>query len=152
MIKQAFNNTTLPDGTAYSNADFQGVEHLVCYRTLPFAFNLANSKTGAMAKDVRLFYTDIVNREGAKEAITVLRDYAIGHEETWTTAQLQAVAGTQTLFIIYNSESDIRLDFSKDLLTIEQIREENEGTEGWVSYDISAMGLINLVNELLNWL
>jgi len=152
MTEQVYNNQSLPDGTLYSSIEFSDVEHLVCYRTLPFAFNLASTERGAMAKDVRIFYTDNVSNTGAKDAITTLRDYAIGHVEIWTPTQLQAVAGTQTLFIVYNSETDMRLDFSKDLLTIEQIQEANEGAEVWASYDVSDTGLINLVNELLNWL
>jgi len=151
-VNSVYNNATLPDGTAYSLLECADIQHLVCYRTLPFAFNLAETKTGAMAKDVRLFYTDIVSRQGAKDAITALRDYAMSHIEIWTNEQLQAVAGTQTLFIVYNSETDMKLDFSKDLLTIEQIREANEGAEVWVSYDVSDIGLITLVNELLEWL
>jgi hypothetical protein len=146
-----YNNALLPNLTPYTKLEFEE-SHLVCYRTLPFSFSLTSTARGAMARDVRIFYNSNVSRQGAKEAITALRDYAIEHVEKWTKTQLQAVAGTQTLFIVYNSETDMKLDFSKDILTIEQIQEENERAQIFVSYDISDVGLINLVNELLNFL
>ncbi|MDB4261723.1 hypothetical protein N9878_02520 [bacterium] len=152
MVKTIFNNATLPNGNPYSFLEVGGVENLVVFRTLPFAFRLVNISVAQMVRDVRLFYTENVSREGAKEAITALRDYAMSHVEVWTPAQLQAVAGTQTLFIVYNSETDMKLDFSKEVLSLEQLQAQNEGAEIWVSYDISDIGLITLVNELLNWL
>lgn len=151
-VNSIFNNATLPNGTPYSLLDTGGVENLVVFRTLPFSFQLVNISVAQMVRDVRLFYTDDISRQGAKDAITALRDYAMSHIEIWTNEQLQAVAGTQTLFIIYNSETDMKLDFSKDLLTIEQIQEANEGAEVWLSYDVSDTGLITLVNEFLAWL
>lgn len=152
MTNQVYNNATLPNGMPYSSLECEGVQHLVCYRTLPFAFNLTETKTGAMAKDVRLFYTHTVSRQGAKDAVTALRDYAIANVENWTDKQKADVVGRQTLFIIYNSATNMELDFSKELLSIEQIQEANEGAEVWVSHDVSDLSLINLVNELINWL
>ena len=152
MIENIYNNATLPSGTAYSKAEFFGVEHLVCYRTLPFAFNLVATSNEVGAKDVRLFTNPDTSKSGCKDLITAMRDFAISHTEIWTTAQLQAVSGTQTLFIIYNSEADCYLNFSKELLTLENLQEANQDAQIFVSYDISDAGLINLVNELLNFL
>jgi hypothetical protein len=150
MIENRYNNSILSTGEAFTDYP-EGEQRIFVERTLPYAFILTKG-VGKMVRDVRVFANTDISRKGAKEAITALRDYAISHIETWTNQQLQAVAGTQTLFIVYNSESDMRLDFSKDLLTIEQIQEANEGAEVWLSYDISDIGLITLVNQLLNWL
>jgi hypothetical protein len=152
MINNYFQNITLPSGEVRTGVYLED-EHLVLYRTLPYSFRLTSMIGNVQAPSfIRIFTNIDVSRQGAKDAVTALRDYAIAHTEIWTQAQMQAVAGTQTLYIVFNSEKNMRLDFSKDLLTIEQIREANEGAEVWVSYDVSGVGLTTLVNELLAWL
>lgn len=148
MIETFYNNETI----LFSSADFDGVEHLVCFRTLPFSFQLTEAK-GAFVRDVRLFSNSVISREGCKNLIITMRDFAMNNEEVWTLEQLQAISGTQTLFIVYNSETNCFLDYSKQLLSLKEVENLYPNAEKvLVSHNISDEGLILLVNELIEWL
>jgi hypothetical protein len=148
MIKTFYNNKNL----LFSSADFEGVEHLVCFRTLPFSFQLIEAK-GAFVRDVRLFSNSEISREGSKDLIIAMRDFAINNNEYWTYEQMQEIEGTQTLFIVYNSQKDCFLNYSEDIITLEEVQNLYPDAEKvLVSQNVSDEGLILIVNELIEWL
>lgn len=147
-----YNNSILPNGQLYTSIDFEGIETLICYRTSPYSFSLASSSKECNAKDVRVFYNKTVSRQGAKQIITAVRDYALSNLEIWTIDQLKSVQGAKTLYIIYKFDTWIYLTFSKEALSEDQIIELEGSEYVWLTYDVSEVGLIELVNKFLDWL
>lgn len=129
--------------------DFQNPT-LAVFRQAPFRFTLLAPQSVSTPFDV--YINADYTREGAKDLIAFIRDLAIAQTENWSNEQLQEASEARTLYICYQDFNNIFLNFSKEVLTKEEIELQNEGAEVWVSYDISDVGLITLVNELINWL
>lgn len=152
MINNLFNNK-IKGSVSYTNIKFEGSTNLVCYRTLPFAFNLVATKKEISARDVRVFYTDENTPNGCSKLIEAIRDFAISTPETWTNAQNERVEGAKTLYIVYYDYQNVILSYDKEFLNILDIEEINPlSSKCIVSNDVSDLGLINLVNEFLNWI
>jgi len=149
MIEERHNNATLPNGVEYTRFNYN-VEHLFIERGLPYYFALTKSKLKRV-RDVRVWSND--NLDGAKELVETIKAYALSGEETWTPEQLAKIEGTQTLFIVYDNKYDMFLFYSKEQLTLEELEAEYpDSGKIFYSHNISDIGLVTLVDELLNWM
>lgn len=105
------------------------------------------------APPIRLFVNTETDKAGAMALIEAMKTHAITEQEEWTEAQENAIQGAQTLYIIYKDAQTIDLSFSTNILTQTEIEEENmEAEKVLVSNNISDLGLILLVNDLLAWM
>lgn len=149
MIEERYNNATLIDGTQYTEFNYES-KHLFIERGLPYYFSLTMGYEKAV-RDVRVWSNDDLS--GAKALVETIKAYAISGEEQWTPEQIAKVDGTQTIFIVYNNEHSMGLYYSKSIISLEDLEMQFlEAEKVFISYDISDLGLIALVDELLNWM
>jgi hypothetical protein len=125
-------------------------EYLVVYRKAPMQFDLM--EVAGVASPHNCYLNTELSQQGAKALIEYIKALAIAETEEWTDKQKQEAREAQTIYICYFEFNNIFLNFSNEVLTKEQIQEANEGSDVWVSHNVSDLSLINLVNELINWL
>lgn len=127
-------------------------KELIIWRYHPFGFSLIGMKGKIVAPPIVLISNDNYSETGSIESIEYIKAKALGEEETWTPQQLYAVASTKTIYIIYNSFENIYLRRSNETLTMGDLKEQNPNAEVFLTHEVSDTGLVNLVDELLNWM
>jgi hypothetical protein len=118
------------------------------FRANKYWFELVGGGNSVSSRNVVHINTNYT-QQGAKDLITFIRDLAIYETEVFSQEQKNAIVGTQTLYIVYESFNKISLRHSEEVLTIEEIQEKNPNSNIWVSHNITDEGLILLVNEII---
>lgn len=124
---------------------------LLIFRANKYWFELTGRNKSVSTRNTVYVNSDY-SQQGAKALIEHIKAIAIAQEETFTQSQQDAIIGTKTLYIIYDGFENISLRPSKEIVTKEELKNQIPNAEVWVSYDITDMGLINLVDELLDWM
>ena len=99
-----------------------------------------------------MYINNDYTQQGSHDLIEFTRDLSIQEIENWSSSELLEASQAKTIYIIYDAFDYIRLDFSSEVLSIEEIQENNPDANIWVSHDATQEGLITLVNELLDWM
>ena len=123
---------------------------LAVFRQKPFKFTLTAPK--AVTTPFAVYINNDYTQQGSHDLIQHTRDLSIEEIENWSSSELLEASQAKTIYIIYDAFDYIRLDFSSEVLSIEEIQENNPDASIWVSHDATQEGLITLVNELLDWM
>ncbi len=124
--------------------DFNGVNHLFTERQAQYNFILLPASGKVLSPNNSLSQSDF-SEQGAIDLIAFIRDFALGTEEDWDTPST-----AQTIYIKYYSWNFIMLANDDNVVTEEDLL--NGAQKIFVSHDVSDTGLLQLVNDLLDWM
>ena len=117
---------------------------LIVYREAQYKFNLFGT-AGKVESPNLILSQRVFSKAGSIELLEFIRDQALATAEVWENTDLP-----KTLYIKFYDWNFILLANDDNVVSEDDLL--NGAQKIFVSHDVSEQGLLDLVNELINWM